>query len=145
MGCAWAQFWPVDGTSAWDRAMDAAPGQDGAFTKRRSLARVVETSSERCRVSDAGGRVAGFVLGRGNHANRVGDLENLAVNSDCQGQGIAGMLMHQAIAAWRTEGPCAIKVFAGLDLKHEAARRLSETLGLGVVWHTVDGVALDSD
>ncbi|MCL5116619.1 MAG: hypothetical protein M1272_05650, partial [Firmicutes bacterium] len=40
----------------------------------------------------------------------------------------------------------SIKVFTGLDVNHEAARRLYEGLGFRDVWHTITyGMALDSD
>ncbi len=46
----------------------------------------------------------------------------------------------------RSEGMRSIKVFTGLDVNHEAARRLYEGLGFRDVWQTVTyGMALDSD
>ena len=144
--CALGAFWPVDGTSAWDRAMGFVPGQDWASKKRRSLARFVEAYPERCQVAEAGNRLAGFVMWSGSRANMVGEVENLAVHPDFQGQGIARTLMEHAIAALRSEGMRSIKVFTGLDVNHEAARRLYEGLGFRDVWQTVTyGMALDSD
>lgn len=144
--CALAAFWPVDGTSAWDRAMGFVNGQDWAFTKRRRLSRFVETHPERCLVAQAGDRIAGFVMWRVDPTDLVGEVANLAVHPDFQGHGIARLLMEHAIETLRSEGMRSIKVFTGLDVNHEAARRLYERLGFRDVWHTVTyGMVLDSD
>lgn len=142
--CALAAFWPVDGTSAWDRAMGFAPAQDWASKKRRGLSRFVEESPERCRVAEADGRLAGFVMWAPNREDMVGAVENLAVHPDYQGAGIARRLMQHAIAALQSEGMRAIKVFTGLDANHDAARRLYEGMGFRDIWHTVTyGMTLD--
>ncbi len=144
--CALGALWSGDGTSAWDRAMGCVPGHDWASQKRRSLARFEEAYPERCQVAAAGDRLAGFVMWSGNRASRVGEVENLAVHPDFQGQGIARTLMEHAMAALRSEGMRSIKVFTGLDVNHKAARRLYEGLGFRDVWHTITyGMALDSD
>lgn len=144
--CALQAFWPVDGTSAWDRAMGFVPGQDWASKKCRSLDRFVETHPERCQVAQVGDRIAGFVMWRVDPTDLVGEVENLAVHPDFQGHGIARSLMEHAIETLRSEGMRSIKVFTGLDVNHEAARRLYERLGFRDVWHTITyGMALDSD
>ena len=79
--------------------MGFVPGQDWASKKCRSLARFVEAYPERCQVAEAGNRLAGFVMWSGSRANMVGEVENLAVHPDFQGQGIARTLMEHAIAA----------------------------------------------
>ena len=144
--CALGAFWPVDGTSAWDQAIGFVDGQDWASKKRRSLGRFVETHPELCQVAQAGDRLAGFVMWSMNPTDKVGEVENLAVHPDFQWQGIARTLMEHAIATLRSEGMRSIKVFTGLDVNHEAARRLYEGLGFRDVWHTITyGMALDSD
>ena len=120
-------------------------GQDWASKKRRSRW-FVEIHPERCRVAQVGNRIAGFVMWSVNATDRVGEVENLAVHPDFQGYGIGRTLTEYAIATLRSEGMRSIKVFTGLDVNHEAARRLYEGLGFRDVWHTVTyGMALDSD
>ena len=79
--CALEAFWPVDGTSAWDRAMGFVPGQDWASKKCRSLGRFVEAHPERCQVAHVGDRIAGFVMWRVDPTDLVGEVENLAQDS----------------------------------------------------------------
>lgn len=80
-------------------------------------------------VADIDGVVAGFVAVRCDHQSDIGEIVMIAVDPDCQRQGIGAGLTETALDWIRDHGMAVAMVETGADLGHAPARGLYEQAG----------------
>ena len=120
-------FRDIVGKEIADVAMANAEGEQGEL-----LAEMCgEESAYTVLVLERGGRAVGFCGVKLDDKTKVGEIELIAVDPDCQGEGLGTALSEAAFECMRKAGMKAATVGTGGDPSHAPARRVYEKAGFG--------------
>ena len=93
------------------------------------LAAVLRDEPENVDVAFLGSRIAGWVCTRTHPDDHMGEVYVLAVDPECQRQGVGRALLDHSIERSRTAGMVMVMVETGDDPGHAPARRAYEANG----------------
>lgn len=114
------------GAEIFDRAF---PDWQGA--KRSQVVEHLRLHPERALVTEAAGRMAGFITWWFWPGGAVGEIGNNAVAPDFQGLGIGSAQCRRALELFAEQGCTVAAVGTGLDEAHAPARRMYQKAGFG--------------
>lgn len=102
---------------------------DWAASQARDVESAFRDDDVRVWVAELDARTVGFVSVVLHAASASGEIDMIAVDPDCQGQGIGTALVRAAVAHIEASGLALVEIATGGDPGHAAARRLYEKAG----------------
>lgn len=121
-----------------EQALGEVARRSSVENKRAQVRSFARKYPEWTLVSEAGGRVVGFITFTLDRERAIGTIGNNAVDPEFCGRGIGSAQYREVLDIFRREGMRFATVVTGLDQAHAAARRAYEKVGFVPVLPSIE-------